>query len=246
MPAEATAILGIGPMEATTTLLTGALVRLTALGIGAFLCWLGYRLFLDVPVTDTGGAELSGPHGASLRLTRIGPGVFFALFGTATVIWALSQSLEYHGREQRPDGAVVEQTAGAVNPALLLPSGAAAEGATPAGAAPDPDAARLARTKLHQELAWLNRLPHADTEAERRAVRDDAPFLVPRIKLRLMLGAWNRTAWGDPAAFVAWYDRTGGLGRAPPALAAAARMFQAGADLSAAADPGAARAGSSD
>lgn len=215
-------------MEATTTLVAGALVRLIALGIGAFLCWLGYRLFLEVPVAEAGDAELSGLRGATIKLTRIAPGVFFALFGTATVIWALSQKIEYQGRIEGPDGHVVAQTAGAVNASLGVGGAGAASGAAGSAVAPPAGNAAVTRGKLHQEIAWLNQVSRVDDRALRQQVIDDAAFLVPRIKLRLMLAGWDADAWGDAADFVDWYDRTKGAGEPPPGLTEAATFFREG------------------
>lgn len=213
-------------MEATTTLLAGALVRLVALGIGAFLCWLGYRLFLEVPVAETGNAELSGLRGATIKLTRIGPGVFFALFGTATVIWALGQKIEYQGRIETADGRVVAHTAGAVNSGLSV-AGAEDDRRTSGPAAAGN--AAVTRSKLRQEVAWLNQVRLIDDPAVRQRVADDADFLLPRIKLRLMLGAWDAENWGDRSAFVDWYGRTKGAGEPPAGLSDAAEFFHAGA-----------------
>jgi hypothetical protein len=54
--------------------------------LAASLCiWLGYRLFQSLPTEHNAQGKLELP-GAKLTMSKIGPGVFFALFG-ALVLW---------------------------------------------------------------------------------------------------------------------------------------------------------------
>jgi hypothetical protein len=64
-----------------------AVERIVAVVIGGLAIYFGYRLFLAVPDARADGrAELSLAKDKRLLLTRIGPGTFFALFGTAVVL----------------------------------------------------------------------------------------------------------------------------------------------------------------
>lgn len=58
-----------------------SLERLLIMASGTLAIWLGYRLF-DKVVSDTGSVAASRGEW-SIKLQRIGPGVFFALFGAA-------------------------------------------------------------------------------------------------------------------------------------------------------------------
>jgi len=50
------------------------------------LCvWLGYRLFQSLPAVHGSGGQLELPS-AKLVISKVGPGVFFALFG-ALILW---------------------------------------------------------------------------------------------------------------------------------------------------------------
>lgn len=209
-------------MESTLTLAAGALTRLVALGIGAFLCYLGFRLFSEVPVPAEGEAELSGVRGMTIKLTRVGPGVFFALFGTIVVVWSLSRPFEYTERRLAADGApalaaaagdVVEIRAGAMNPT--------------AGAQATEDAASR-RNVVAQEVQWLNQVALRLLQRPDPDLVHDPDYMVPRIKQVLMESVWDASAWGSPAAFRQWLERTGGLSApADPATAQAAAFYQA-------------------
>ncbi len=64
-----------------------ALERILAVAIGGLAIYFGYRLFLAVPDQQgEGRAELTLAKDKRLLITRIGPGTFFALFGTAVVV----------------------------------------------------------------------------------------------------------------------------------------------------------------
>jgi hypothetical protein len=56
--------------------------RLLVVGTGALSIWLGYLLFRAVRATGESDAHIKLPGDVTVMLTRVGPGVFFALFGT--------------------------------------------------------------------------------------------------------------------------------------------------------------------
>jgi hypothetical protein len=59
--------------------------RLLIVAAAALCIWLGYKLFQSLPIEHSSGGTLKLPN-AKLVLTKVGPGVFFALFG-ALVLW---------------------------------------------------------------------------------------------------------------------------------------------------------------
>jgi len=82
-------------METTTAILLTALQRMLAIAVGAFLCYLGYRLFLKVPTKEDSNGKIILPSGLAIHLTRVGPGVFFSLFGTLIMIFFFLNPMEY-------------------------------------------------------------------------------------------------------------------------------------------------------
>ncbi len=180
--------------------------RLLQILAGVLLCVLGYKLFERVPASP-GHAEITLGEHLKLNLSKLGPGVFFALFGAAVLIQALLSPLRFER------STAVAATAGAAPGERLLISGArgpAAGGAvTPAG---------LGADALAQQLRFLNGLP---------ALRRDGLPMEQQVafelgqreaKLALLQCGWQAD-WGDAAEFGAW--ARGGGGAAPSSAASA-------------------------
>ena len=79
-----------------------AIERLVIVLAGAGAIYLGYRLFLAMPNRDRSSGKLELPGGVSIFLSRVGPGVFFSLFG-ATVIAGVSNFLVWYSSTRYKD-----------------------------------------------------------------------------------------------------------------------------------------------
>ena len=107
---------------------------------GALAIYLGYRLFLAIPAADKSEGRISLPGGVSIFLTRIGPGVFFALFGCALIGYSVGQPIDF----AIPVGAArraPDRRAGGARPRSVRYSGfgqAAPAAAPPAGSKHEP------------------------------------------------------------------------------------------------------------
>jgi len=169
--------------------------RVLAVAIGGLLVYFGYRLFLAIPNQSAEGtAELSLAKDRRLLVTRIGPGTFFALFGTAVLVASFAFPIKWTG----PDGeafsgfgASVVVPPGSGDQAEILP--------------PRP----LSRDEIQVALAFLT-----DVEADHVADppepdRARAAIRFRAAKLAIMGRGW-RPEWGDPVEFEIW------LNEAPP------------------------------
>lgn len=198
-------------MESLLTLTAGTLIRLFSLGIGTFFVYLGYRLFSQVPLGAEGDAEISGLKGTTIKLTRIGPGVFFALFGTVTVVWTLAQPLQHTRTVRLADGSEFTTHAGAI------------------GA--DGDSTRNVdsrRALTRQDIGFLNQIGDLLQPQQAEVLRHSPDYVIPRIKRELMAQVWDAGLWGSRAAFNDWLDRTGGLAEpADPQMQAALAFYRA-------------------
>src|SRR3546814_17565740 len=67
------------------TIVMRSIERLVVVGGACVAIWCGYRLFLAMPSRERGAGKLELPGGVSIHVSRVGPGVFFPLFG-ATII----------------------------------------------------------------------------------------------------------------------------------------------------------------
>ena len=174
--------------------------RVLAVMIGGLLVYFGYRLFLAIPGQSADGtAELSFSKDRRLLLTRIGPGTFFALFGTTVLVASFASPIKWTG----PDGEAFSGFGtSAISPtasddtAEILP--------------PRP----LSGDEIEISLAFLTDieadhaadLPEPERARAARRFRD--------AKLAIMGRGW-REEWGDPVEFEIWLNETPPRGDRP-------------------------------
>lgn len=161
--------------EAALIVAGRVLERIAIVGAGALCVWLGYRLFQLVPTADSTGEFHWGNN--TLTLTKVGPGVFFALFG----VFLLWRSL---------------------SAAVRVPIGAAPGHGAPAMAifaTGEADAAAHEQKAVHarNDIAILNALaahgpPGLDPADVERTAHQARVAMLARV--------WH-PAWGDDAAF---------------------------------------------
>jgi len=182
--------------------------RILGVLIGAVLIYFGYRLFLGLATKrgrDRGGGEFSFAGGNKIKLSKVGPGVFFALFGAGLIVFSLLKPVSL---TMSPDAskATASPKRGSIAASEFKFVGAVSVPET------DTDRTRM-RAQTEQDIIALNRsLESAD--AARRAELERA---VSRSKFALMEPLWAED-WGDIADFRDWLDKRGN----PPAAAQAA------------------------
>jgi hypothetical protein len=153
--------------------------RILAVLIGGLAIYLGYRLFVQIPQsTDTEG-RFKLPWNTSIVLSRVGPGVFFALFGSIVVGSTLYTSVKYDA----PDGGrfVGSKQAAVSN-----------------------DERNDARMLLQRDIAILNNIPSQLNPRLEPHNRASVEFAIHRTKLMLMETVWGD--WGDRAALKEWME----------------------------------------
>lgn len=164
-----------------------ALERIIAVAIGGLAIYFGYRLFLAAPeVHGEGQAELSLAKDTRLLITRVGPGTFFALFGTAVVVASYYFPVT---------------TSGAGGYSGLGEQGVAAAGPLVVPAPPPPEADALRRT-----IALINASQDLEGSGASAAERAAIAARAREAKLALMNAGWQRD-WGDPVEFPIWLDQ---------------------------------------
>jgi branched-subunit amino acid transport protein len=176
--------------------LTRATERILIVLVGALSIYLGYRLFKMIAPTRRhaadGETKIELPGGVSIFLTRVGPGVFFALFGAALIGWAGTKPIEFNP----PNAATIASArpiysgVGDATP-VLLPVAQAATGLDPA--------------------TVVARLNGAFQEAQRRLDPPAAAELGAALraaKYAVLLRDW-KPEWGDRGAFDRWVRENG-------------------------------------
>jgi hypothetical protein len=203
------------------------LERLLIVMAGALSIYLGYRMFLAIPreatVAETGEGKLELPGGVSIYVTRVGPGVFFALFGAVILGLGLRHGLQLEVREQRPgvvakDGSV---GAGPIVTERRLSS------AVPSAASSQQQEAE--RTGTLGTVAQLGRLAAALDGPAGRGLspqqRLDFGSALLDARQRLLAAVWDEKAWGPYTDFARWVQE-GETGTPPARAAPAVRAFR--------------------
>ena len=198
-------------------LLMRGLERLAVVLIGGMAIYLGYRLFLAVKADASGEARISLPGDVTVMVSRVGPGVFFALFGSIVVAASLYFSISYSDGERVVYSGIGDATRPAAGDASIT-----ADDAAPA------ENLELDRLRLRQEIEFLNRLPTLLGTGLGEGQRATAARHVREVKLRLMSTVWADD-WSDPADFRLWAE--GGAEAADSEAFRRARAFyDAGAE----------------
>jgi hypothetical protein len=181
--------------------LSRAAERILLVLVGALAVYLGYSLFRHIPTANKAEGKLELPGGVSIFLTRIGPGVFFALFGIAVLGYSVAQPV----RLDLPNVAVL--------------SGFGQRNEPPASAS-----ALIAGPEPERVVAKLNGLLLEARQRLDPPAAAEFEAAVRSAKFSVMLGRW-REHWGDRAAFERWAHDNGD--KDPPEhLAPAAMVFR--------------------
>src|ERR1041385_3402659 len=102
------------------TILVGAFQRILSILIGGMLVYFGYRLFLSLPGKrggDGGSGEFSVGRGSKVKLSKVGPGVFFAIFGAGLIAYSFAKPMKVN----IPTAAVTGPNAAAAPSAATAP-----------------------------------------------------------------------------------------------------------------------------
>jgi hypothetical protein len=186
---------------------------------GTLSIFLGYRLFVAMPLAERGSGKIQLPGGVSILLSRVYPGVFFALFGALVIGYGLHQSVSVRTGPASAPGAGAQAAAD--------PSG----GLSYSGIAPraERDGAReAARMAALQTVGQLARVAAALQGPAGAALspeqRIDLPLALSDARVRLMAQHWD-DSWGSFAEFQRWMA-SGEADPPPAAIAAAVRLYR--------------------
>jgi len=201
--------------------LTRAAERILLVLVGALSIYLGYSLFRHIPSTAKGAGLGEGkielPGGVSIFLTRIGPGVFFALFGIAVIGYSVT----------RPVNLDVPAAPRAVALTAASTPGLHYSGMTEAdpvrNAVPPIAVAGLPPGDV---VARLNGLYQNSQRQMNTVEAEELARLIRAAKFYVILGSWQ-PQWGDRAVFERWVREHGNEDPPPNLVPAAGLVFNA-------------------
>ena len=195
-----------------------SLERLVAVAIGGLCIWLGYRLFNAIPEQRDGEARIKFSGGISVYVARVGPGVFFALFGAAVLVVSLHSGITY-----QETSAFAGRPAQDVSQEPGLAGASATRVATYQGfnrgstSGNDTRESTRQRGLLLMDIAFMNELETDDLASRARGTS---------IKLELMEKVWAGD-WGSRETFRIWAE-AGAEDPVPAGLESAAEYFRHG------------------
>lgn len=174
-------------------ILTRATERILLVLVGALAIYLGYSLFRQIPNVTKGAhlgeGKIELPGGVSIFLTRIGPGVFFALFGIAVIGYSVTKPIQFSlppASDTVASGGVTYSGASQRDVAPQRPPGASIAG-------PEPEIVIARLNGFYQEAQKRLSTPQAAELA----------VAIRAAKFSIMLGRW-KPEWGDRAKFESW------------------------------------------
>jgi len=160
--------------------------RIIAVLIGGLSIYLGYKLFFHLPFQHDNEGQLELP-GVKIVLSRVGPGVFFATFGTIVLFYSLTSPIKVG---ENYFEAPVEQTNNAkTNPEVIGSKsfiGISSDNATP-----------QQRSKALTSIQMLNCAQRLlEGEELNRDLQDQFSVAIRESKQALLLSVWDENDWG--------------------------------------------------
>lgn len=187
--------------------------RIIVVLFGGMAIYLGFRLFLVVPEHKDSTGKFKLPWDISIVMTRVGPGVFFALFGVAAVSLSLVQPLKIDLQGLALSGGEGKYQVSYMGEKTIDDRTARAD----------------ARALLRKEIAVLNTIPQLLRSDLPKYEQDSIKRGIARVKLMLMKPVWgdNEEGFGDFSSFERWVQ-DGELGSAPPGMDGASALYNYG------------------
>ena len=176
--------------------------RLLGLLAGALCVVLGYQLFIRLPEKSDSSGKVVLPGGVSIWLSRVGPGIFFALFGVAIIAYSFASTVRV---SEQTDAPVMRAAATGTTTEALASSRREIS-------AMSDRSSRATREEREEQLTYLRLALSNLNAAIDRLQRDTEPPERDRLvaglqsaKMLLLRDHWD-TPWGDPARFQAWIN----------------------------------------
>jgi hypothetical protein len=192
-----------------------SLERLMDVAIGGLSIYLGYKLFLKLPEKTDSQGRILLPGNISIYLSRVGPGIFFALFGAVVIALSLHNAIEYEkspAQNQSNDVALVNEKYLGIHSDRF--EGELLE-------------REIRKSEISRHMYWLNQIPSIlkpDLPQEKKV---DVSNGLNALKLQLIRTIWDKE-WGDYSKFEEWANLGAEENTAEGFSSAAADMYNQG------------------
>jgi hypothetical protein len=160
--------------------------------IGGTAVYFGYRLFLLLPTQNDSSGKIELP-GFSVVMAKIGPGIFFAAFGSALVLMSLTNPLKI----KTPKLHIVGATEFKQKPQTIMEE-------SETSISQSQTAAPQIIEKTRQAVQVLNCIEQIITERNDVFHKDDLGEPIRLAKAALIGKIWNENEWGSKGEFESW------------------------------------------
>lgn len=151
--------------------------RIIAVMIGGFSIYLGYRLFFHLPYEKSHQGELELP-GVKIVLSRVGPGIFFGVFGTLVMYYSLTNPVvNKKGNGEEFIGASVQSGQAVANTVLT--------------------SSPQQRSKALTSIEMLNCADRLLGDVTEDALVTKLSIAIRDAKRALLLSVWDQDDWGS-------------------------------------------------
>jgi len=200
--------------------------RLLIVLAGGLSIVLGYRMFLAIPKAQNDGeGKVQLPGGISIYVSRVGPGVFFALFGAIILSLGVHDGLRLERREQLAAAPSQAAAAGA-STASAVTEWRYSSAVGPGGAGEHGEVERNTVLGIVGQLTRVAAVLDGPVGRELSAPqRNDFPAALSEARQRLLASVWDERAWGPHIEFVRWVQE-GESGPPPKRATPAVRAFR--------------------
>lgn len=189
--------------------------RILVVLFGGLSIYLGYRLFFHLPMEKRSGGELTFP-GMKIVLTRVGPGVFFAAFGSVVLLYSLTNPIrvktaaksdatqvtkEYASGNAATEHGQQPLASNSTDEFEFIGAGAKVDQNMDEPVTPKPSSSSITpqqRTRATSSLQMLNCLSSLVPSIEGLgAMSDQAELAIRDAKIALIHSVWDQEQWGD-------------------------------------------------
>jgi len=184
-----------------TVIIMRMVERITVVLIGGLAIYFGYRLFFHLPFQHDNKGQLELP-GVKIVLSRVGPGVFFAAFGTLVLFYSLTTPIKI---TQSTAPAYVEKSSRDTIYSSGF-TGVSGKVASNSGISPQQRSQALITIEM---LNCARRLLKGG--GVNRDLQDQLSLAIRDSKRALLLSVWDENDWGSTGQF----SVTGPTNKAP-------------------------------
>jgi len=173
------------------------LERIFDLIIGGWTIYLGYLLFSKIPEQKDSSGKITLPGGTMIYMTKIGPGVFFALFGIFVVSFSIfstynEESTIIKTKSDKEDKQIIKKSYNFFSSGM-------------SEIEVDTNRLKVLNTiydfnEIDSQLQY-NKIPIEDN-----LKNIDIHSSIQYAKLYMMLYIWDNKDWGDAEKFQKWVD----------------------------------------